>query len=1104
MHSPPKKVGSNPIRPKDGEKSKRMDRVPGALGPALKGDRVMQSKFRIGIVTPRALLGITGAVVGLGAMTWASAEPDRTAFARLSENTTQPADDGQAQPADDGTIDAVDIAAIAGMMRARAGGGGGPAAGDLPAWKDVSKGFEKVVSTTDGGSFYGIYRNRKTNKLLAELPRGYAGQKHFFAMTVAGGEIFAGLQAGDMYTYWKRIGNNMVLISPEIAVRSTGDQQSKDSVKMIFTDRVILDVPIVATGPSGQPVIDFNGLLLGQATKFFGRSAAGAQSRLAEISEAKAFPQNIEIAYKVPVSGGVMKTLHYSISNIKGTPGFKPRRADSRIGYFTTSYRDLGKFDRDDVNIRYINHWNLQKADSKLKMSPPKEPIVFYIEHTVPVRYRRWVRAGIEYWNKAYEQIGIVGAIEVRFQDKTTGAHMDKDPEDVRYNFIRWLSNDVSTAIGPSRVNPMTGEILDADVVLTDGWIRVFTYQWNKLMPKLATEGMSPETLSWLAQHPTWDPRVRLADPVSRTALLTGAGAQVLSQHPAMSVDPTLMGDEQFDGLIGRVSQTNGLCQAADGKALALASMRMHLAMGLPTPAETVQDDDTDIPPEMLEMLKEHPELLAMIPADKRAEVEALLNGGSSDNDEHADDDDDDKDDKAEEDKDDDKKSEPKEELIDGVPESFVGQSIGELVAHEVGHTLGLRHNFKGSSLYSMDDINSEEFKGKKTFATTVMDYNPVNIRMPGTGTVQGDYAVIDIGPYDMWAIEFGYGFGDTTKILSRCAEPELQYGTDEDTWGPDPFARRYDLSSNPLDYANNQMELVRYHREHLLDGFVKDGDSWAKARQGYMITLSQQMQALSMMSNWIGGAHVYRDKKGDPNGRAPIDVVDADIQRDAMNFVIDNVFNDEAFGLSTEILNHMTVDKWYDEAGFRDIFTDPTFTIHDTISGMQASAMTMLMNPHTLSRVYDNESFVPAGDDALTLPELLGTVTEAIWTEIAEPPAKKTTAREPMISSLRRNLQKENIERLIDLSIPGSANVGPANRAISTLAIMTLNDLNTQIKSLLDGSGASKIDPYSRAHLSEISQQIAKAMDAQYIYNTGDIGGGAVNFGGLFGSDGR
>ncbi|RMH11204.1 MAG: DUF5117 domain-containing protein [Planctomycetota bacterium] len=1030
-------------------------------------------KFRIGSTTPRALVGVVGAVVGLGALTWATADPVPVG--------SEPVE--SAAQADE--TNAIDLSALAGMMRSGPSGGGSANGNDLPAWKDVSEGYTQVISTADGGSFFGLWHNRKENKLLAEMPRGYENQKHFFAMTVAGGEIFAGLQAGDLYCYWKRIGNTLALMSPQISVRSTGDQESRDSVEMIFTDRLVLDVPIVANGPNGQPVIDLNNLLVGNATTFFGGSAAGARSHLAEVAEAKAFPENIEVAYRVPVAGGVIKTLHYSISKMEGSRGYKPRRADERVGYFTTSYRDLGKFDRDDVNVRYINRWHLEKADPKLKMSPPKEPIIWYVEHTVPVRYRRWVRAGIEYWNKAFEQIGIVGAIEVRFQDKATGAHMDKDPEDVRYNFIRWLSNDVSTAIGPSRVNPMTGEILDADVVLTDGWIRVFTYQWNDLMPRLATEGMSPQALAWLEQHPTWDPRVRMADPLMRETLLSSRREG--TPFPAMAVDPTLIGDDEYDGLVGRVSQINGQCRAADGKALSLATMRMHLEMGLPESAAPVQEGEDEIPAELLEKLKENPELIALIPAETRSKIEALLHGGAP----AQPDDEGDADDEGSNEDQDEPKSEESEQLIDGVPETFVGQSIGELVAHEVGHCLGLRHNFKGSSCYSLAEINSEEMKGHKPFATTVMDYNPVNIRMPGTGTVQGDYAVIDIGPYDMWAIEYGYGFGDTSKVLSRCAEPELQYATDEDTWGPDPLARRYDLSSNPLDYANNQMELVRHHRKTLLDKFVKDGESWSKARYGYQITLSQQVQALSMMGNWIGGAYVYRDKKGDPNGRAPIEVVDPDTQRAAMKFVIDNAFYDEAFGLTPEVLKHMTVDKWFDEAGFESIFTDPTYTVHDTIAGVQASALTMMMNPYTLQRVYDNEYFTPEGEDALTLPEMLETIADNVWGEITEPPAKKTTAREPMISSLRRNLQREHVQRLIDLSIPGSSNVGPASRSIATLATTQLRVLQERIESLLKGQSAGRIDPYSKAHLEEVALRIGKALDAQYIYNTEDIGAG-------------
>ena len=90
------------------------------------------------------------------------------------------------------------------------------------------------------------------------------------------------------------------------------------------------------------------------------------------------------------------------------------------------------------------------------------------------------------------DKIGIDNAIEVYYQDAATGAHMDKDPEDVRYNFLRWLHNDVATAIGPSRAHPMTGEILDADIILTDGWIRAY-WRWYNQQPKSA-EAMAAMT----------------------------------------------------------------------------------------------------------------------------------------------------------------------------------------------------------------------------------------------------------------------------------------------------------------------------------------------------------------------------------------------------------------------------------------------------------------------------------------------------------------------------------------------------------------------------------------------------------------------------------
>ena len=901
---------------------------------------------------------------------------------------------------------------------------------DFPPFKEVSEGFEQVVSTADGSqSFYTLWKRDKDQQLLAELPRGWQNQKQFIALTVPTGDIYSGLQAGDTVAYWKRYDNRLALIVPELSTRSNGEQESKMSVSKIFTDTVLLEVPIVCMGPSGQPVIDLDAALAGNATKFFGPQAGGANTRLASISKAKAFPENIEVAIEMPTTSGQFRTFHWSISSLRSSPGYQPREADERVGYFTTEFRDLGRYQDDKTSVRYVNRWALEKKDPKLKLSPPVKPIIYYIDATVPVRYRRYVSEGLLYWNKAYEKVGIINAIEVRQQDASTNSYMDLDPEDARYNFIRWLNNDIGTAIGPSRVNPYTGEILDADIVLTDGWIRHFWYQSNEFIPQQAMEGMSAETLAWLDTRPQWDPRVRLAPPEQRDAIMMERalrGPLGMFGTPVMANDPAIIGDREAAALAARIGGHDNLCLAARGKGEDMAVMGMHLEMlGL-------LDDD-----------------------DKKGD-------GKKDGDK------------------------PKEEVekLDGIPEWFVGPMLRDLVAHEVGHTLGLRHNFKASSEYTLKEINSPAVKGKP-FAGSVMDYIPVNINM-SDGEVQGDYTMVDIGAYDYWAIEYGYTFGDTKEILKRCGEPGLAYQTDEDTGGPDPLARRYDFSKDPIDYAGSRCRLAKEHRGKILEKFVKEGDSWGKARRGYEMTLGMQTNALSIMSNWIGGTFVNRDKKGDPAGRSPLDPVPAETQRKALAFVIDNSFFDESFGITPELLEHMTVNK--DESAY----TESAYSLHDRVAGVQASAVTMIMNPTVLRRVYDNEFIVASGQDALTLPEMLDTITKAAWKELDGSPDQKYSAREPMISSLRRNLQQEYVERLIDLSLQGGTNA--AGKTIATLATEKLRELSTRIGKVIE-KGNSNLDPYTHAHLADAKLRIDKAVDAQYVYNLGGGGGGGFQY---------
>ncbi|NNJ24600.1 zinc-dependent metalloprotease [Alienimonas chondri] len=954
---------------------------------------------------------------------------------------------------------------------------------EFPPHAKVLEGFDKVASPTkaDGSSekpLWTLYTRSKDGQMFAELPSGFASQPYFVALTVASGEEFAGLQAGELYIKFKRYDKVLAVIAPNVDVR-TKEKEAKASVERLFTDRVLMEIPIVTIGPGGGPVIDMDALCVGKASQFFqGMSISRSTPRVFSIEQAKSFAENVEIAYEIPGAGGQLKTLHYSFSVLKPSDGFKPRPADQRVGYFTTAYSDFGKYQDDETRIRYITRWHLEKADSKLKLSPPKEPIVFYIEHTTPVRYRRWVKEGILAWNAAFEKIGIEDAIQVEYQDAGTGRHMDKDPEDVRYNFVRWLNNDIGTAIGPSRINPETGEILDADIILTDGWIRHFRMQFDKVMPQVAMQGMGPETLAWLAEHPDWDPRVRFAEPGDRASVAATIAREAygpLAGHAAGRVDTRMMGDDQFDGLIGTGVQKNGFCLAANEKGAELAALRMELAV------RAFDDKEAE---------KKAAEEKA---AKEKAEAEAkkaAADGESSDekkDDDPAEDGEEQDDEEAESDDEDADKDDEEDEgqMLDGMPESFIGPQLAHLVAHEVGHTLGLRHNFKGTSVSSYSEING----GTGLIATSVMDYTPINIRFQA-GEKQGEYAMDGIGPYDMWAIEYGYvaDAKELPELLKRSTEPELAFGTDEDTSGPDPFARRYDFGSDPLTYAKDQMELIQDRREKLLEAFVKEGDGWFKAREGYELTLSMQMRQLGMMSNWLGGVFVRRDVKGQSPDTPPLKVVDAKDQREALEFVIENSFRDDAYGLTPELLSHLTTAKWLDGTGWRSAMGDSAFPVHDRVEGMQASVMTMLLNPTVLRRVYDNEVQVPAGEDAFTLPELLETVRSSVWTELNEVPEGDFNPRKPMISSLRRNLQREHLSRLIDLSMPGSGN-GAAFKPISNLATMQLKELADQLGSFLKDHG-EPADAYTKAHLMEAESMIRKAIDAQYIYNANDIGG--------------
>ncbi len=174
-------------------------------------------------------------------------------------------------------------------------------AADLPAFDKVSEGYTKVAVSDqqDPKGLFSLWKRDKDGQLLGELPKNFAGKSYFIALTVSSGDRYAGLQSGDWVVQWRRYDDRLALIAPNLDVRATGDPESKASVKRLFTDEVLLDVPIVAMGPSGGPVIDLDSLLVGNASKFFGSSVRISNTRIKTLQSAKVFPKNVEIAFEI-------------------------------------------------------------------------------------------------------------------------------------------------------------------------------------------------------------------------------------------------------------------------------------------------------------------------------------------------------------------------------------------------------------------------------------------------------------------------------------------------------------------------------------------------------------------------------------------------------------------------------------------------------------------------------------------------------------------------------------------------------------------------------------------------------------------------------------
>lgn len=943
-----------------------------------------------------------------------------------------------------------------------------------PPFEDVTKGMESTKGLFTLWSYPADAKDKDKEKLLAQIPGGFLGEKFMLSISISGGGFFTGFPWEERVVQWEMLDRQLILVEPETRYVIEDDKTVADVVKRTYPERIRAALPIVTKTKSGDPVIDLGDLLKsnfadiawmsGAANPFAAmRAGGGVNQALSKWTKKKSFELNVELGVELAVNRSSppgsydKKLVHYSFWKLPKTD-YQPRVADDRVGYFLTANQDWSKpVDVRDLFNRYIDRWHLVKRDASLPRCEPKQPIIYYIEKTVPVKFRAAVRDGILEWNKAYEKVGFLNAIEVR-QQTDDNEWKDLDPEDMRYSFFRWIVTGAGFAMGPHRGNPFTGQIYDADIIFDDSMVRFYEQDVKQNLggEALARKMRDPAVEAFLQQFPQWKRPVRTWETMS------------VGEETSVEFENAFRERMRLRGYVA--------CDYAEGMKHQLAVAHAMLA---------------EAPPEVVDKV-----------------------------------------------------------LYD---------VIKEVVMHEVGHTLGLRHNFKASTIYTLEEIAAKRGTGE-ALVGSVMDYNPVLFMKDAP--LEGHFITPTIGPYDYWAIEYGYRPADgsykptTTEepgdkkseekpeqvtkaadkaeesssspeipkelleklppevrkmlesgggkmmmqtakagkpegesgfkappsgeeamlkaIAARAAEPELAYATDEDTTllAPDPRSNRFDMGACPMAWAKMRMDLIDKRLENILEWAVKDGESWYHLRNAFLALMFDKLNVIDYVGRYIGGQYTSRGHRGDSKATAPFEVVDAKLQREALEFTANHLYDDEFFGVSPKVLNHMAASRWWHEGTQIDMVVD--FPIHDMIAAFQWYNLFDRLFPNTLRRIQDAQ-LKTASDDKLTVAEYLRRMQDAVWEASLDKSRigkGKWSDSAPMISGVRRSLQREYlnlVEPLVRIQ-PGRV-LSPDLHAMVQHSLRLLNE---EIGGALNGGD---VDFASAAHLTACQSRIERML---------------------------